>query len=376
MTEISSNPNFRQVLRDSDRQGYEQAYALPGAFYTDPRWFETERESLFLNDWFCVGRVEEVARPGDYFSFDQAGEPVLVVHGQDGEIRAMANVCRHRGTVIASGSGNTKKFLCPYHHWAYDTTGRLLNAPRMARHETFDAAACRLKPLRCESWLGFLFVNLDRDAAPLAPDLGPLESMIGGYHLELMQMRYLADEVWACNWKCLLENFMEGYHLSPLHRETLHKVNPSHLCRHLSPGPRHFGYRVGFSSRLPAARVGHSDLSDEELDTCVMLALPPGLAIGIGSDYSSFLCLRPLSPARVEVKLGLMFFGDDWAQPEVDRAIELFQQTMDEDKQVLSRVQQGLASRSYVPGPLAGRDLEGTIRDFYRYLSRKLGETG
>ena len=103
-----------------------------------------------------------------------------------------------------------------------------------------------------------------------------------------------------------------------------------------------------------------------------MFSLPPGLAVGIGSDYCSFLSLRPLEPARVKVKMGLFFHGDDWAQADIDAAVDLFRLTMDEDKQVLLRVQQGLASRFHEPGPLAAQDLEGTIWDFYQYLSRRM----
>ena len=372
---LSTTESFRRVLREITALEHERGFALPGAFYTDPDWLQVERDELFLSGWFCVGRVDEVSRPGDYFCFDQVGEPVLVVHGHDGVIRALANVCRHRGTVVAGGSGNCKKFLCPYHHWAYDTSGRLLNAPHMESHRDFDIDDYRLKPLGCETWLGFIFVNLDADAPGPGAGLEALEKVIGNYHLEQMKLHYQADETWDTNWKCLLENFMEGYHLTPLHRETLHKVNPSRLCKHLAPGPRHFGYRVGFASRLPADRIGHSELSDEEMDTCVMIALPPGLAIGIGSDYSSFLCLRPLSPVQVSVKMGLIFYGEHWREADIENAVRLFQSTMDEDKQVLGRVQRGLASSSYRPGPLAARDLEGTIWDFYQYLGRSLGAT-
>ncbi|MDH3387371.1 MAG: aromatic ring-hydroxylating dioxygenase subunit alpha [Gammaproteobacteria bacterium] len=367
------SPTFRKTLRSIRGANYDRGFSLPGSFYTDPLWLQTECRELFLKDWFCVGRVEEVAKAGDFFSFDQIGEPILVVHGSDGVIRALSNVCRHRGTVIASGSGNTKKFLCPYHHWAYDTTGQLLNAPHMESHQAFNLKQCRLPELKCEFWQGFIFVNLNPRAPALARELAPLETVIKNYHLEQMSLGYLADEVWDTNWKCLLENFMEGYHLTPLHRETLHKVNPSRLCTHLQPGKRHFGYSVGFTSRLPADRIGHPDLSDREMDTCVMFAVPPGLTVGIGSDYSSFLCLRPLNTSQVSVKMGLIFHGDHWSRRDIDNAIELFQHTMDEDKQVLVRLQQGLGSRFHRPGPLAGPDLEGTIWDFYQYLSRKLG---
>ncbi len=366
------DPMFRRTLSEIRDQPYARGFSLPGLFYHDRDWLEAEREELFLRDWFCVGRVDEVANPGDYFCFDFVGEPLLIVRGLDGRLRALANVCRHRGTVVASGSGNRKSFLCPYHHWAYDTTGQLLNAPQMQQQELFDPAACRLPELACASWQGFIFVNLDPGAGDFGATLAPLQRLIRNYHLEEMTLRYVADEVWETNWKCLLENFMEGYHLTPLHRETLHKVNPSRLCEHLPPGERYFGYRVGFASRLQAERVGHRDLEQDELDSCIMFALPPGLAVGIGSDYCSFLSLRPLDSARVWVKMGLFFHGDGWAAADIDAAVDLFRHTMDEDKQVLLRLQQGLESRFHRPGPLAPPPLEGTIWDFYQYLSRRM----
>jgi phenylpropionate dioxygenase-like ring-hydroxylating dioxygenase large terminal subunit len=274
--------------------------------------------------------------------------------------------------VVADGKGNARKFMCPYHHWAYDTTGRLLNAPHMESHQAFDMKDCRLPELKCEFWQGFIFVNLNPDAPGLVAELGGLDDVIASYHLETMSMRYTADETWDTNWKCLLENFMEGYHLTPLHKNTLHKVNPSRLCEHLEPGSHHFGYRVGFTSRLPKSKVGHPDLSAEEMNTCVMFAVPPGLAVGVGSDYSSFLCMRPETTGSVRVKMGLIFYGDRWPARDVDRAVELFRLTMAEDKEILLRVQQGLGSRFQQPGPLAARDLEGTIWDFYQYLCRSL----
>ncbi|TNF86527.1 MAG: Rieske (2Fe-2S) protein [Gammaproteobacteria bacterium] len=141
--------SFRRILRQISDLEYEKGFALPGAFYTDSQWLQIEREQLFLRDWFCVGRIEEVSQPGDYFSFDQVGEPILIVHGRDGVIRALANVCRHRGTVIASGSGNSKKFLCPYHHWAYDSAFKCAAhgvAPGL-RHEGLSLEAAGLRVL-------------------------------------------------------------------------------------------------------------------------------------------------------------------------------------------------------------------------------------
>ena len=372
MTTAGEPRQLRKKLKSIRGKPYESAESLPGEFYTSDEWLAVEREELFGTQWVCVGRVEEVNKPGDFMAFDLAGEPVVITRGDDDVIRALSNVCRHRGTVLVEGKGNSKRFVCPYHHWSYNNVGQLIAAPAITARDNFDPKTCRLPELRCELWKGFIFVALSDEAPDLRLQLEGLDAEIGDYHIEEMQLKYVADEVWPVNWKSLLENYMEGYHLTPLHLETLHKVNPTKLCAHIPPGSGYFGYKVGFATRVRKDQIGHPDLSKEALNMCVMAAVPPGLGIGIGSDYSSFLCIRPEAPESVRVKIGLMFYGDDWPDDDVQNAVELFQQTMKEDEDVLVKVRDGLRSRFYQPGPLAPPSMEGTIWDFYQYLSRKL----
>jgi phenylpropionate dioxygenase-like ring-hydroxylating dioxygenase large terminal subunit len=363
---------LRTALARTAELPYDQAWSMPGSFYGDPAILALERAHLFRREWICVGRVEEVARPGDYMAIEIAEEPVVVVHGLDGRIRALSNVCRHRGTLIARGKGHGTRLVCPYHNWAYDMAGQLMAAPRIPPRPDFNPASCRLPEFAAAEWQGFLFVCLAADPPPLSPRLAALEAMIRPYHLEQTALRYLAEEVWETNWKCLLENYMEGYHLSPLHRDSLHKVNPTRLCRHIPPGEAHFGYKVGFAAHLSDAQKGHAEPRNEEVEACVMFALPPGFAVGCASDYSSFICLQPAAVDRVRVKMGLIFFGPDWPQETVDAAVALFQKTMAEDKAVLVDMARGLQSRHHAPGPLAPADFEGPLLDFYRYMGRRL----
>lgn len=349
---------------------HSSALSLPAAFYTDDDWTRHEQDHLFGKQWVCVGRTDEVANQGDYMACEVAGEPIAIVHGSDGKIRALSNVCRHRGTVLMQGSGNSNQLVCPYHHWAYDHTGKLNVAPHIEIHDTFKIDDCHLPEFSCDSWQGFLFVCLDRNSHPLSTGLEPLDAIIKNYHLEQMHLNYCTEETWQVNWKSLVENYMEGYHLSPLHRTTLHKVNPTRLCKHIPAGDRYFAYQVGFASRIAEDRIGHPDLSHQQMDTCIMFAVPPGLTVGIGSDYSSFLCLRPDGAEKVVVKMGLIFHGTEWSQAQIDTAISLFHDTMNEDHEVLQRVQRGQRSRHHHPGPLAPPAFEGTIWDFYQYLSR------
>ncbi len=365
--------NLRQYLHSIRGLDHGSSRALPGAFYTNPQWTETESAELFARDWICCGRADEIPEPGDYFAFDLAGEPLVVLRDDDGIARAMANVCRHRGTTLVQGAGKVKRLVCPYHHWSYDRLGKLVAAPGIEPSAIFDPAKCRLPERALIEWMGFLFVSLSDDPPDLTSLLSPLADRLRNYHLETMRLRYLATETWDTNWKCLFENFMEGYHLSPLHRRTLHKVNPTRLCRHFPAGEAYLGYTVGFTTRVDDDQAGHPDLSEEERNTCVMFAVPPGLVVGVGSDYSSFVALQPDGPGRVKAKMGLYFQGDDWPDEAVEEAISLFQETMAEDKAVLLRLQQGVGSRAYEPGPLAPADLEGTCHDLHQYLARRLG---
>jgi phenylpropionate dioxygenase-like ring-hydroxylating dioxygenase large terminal subunit len=360
------------ALSRTRTHGHDDAWTMPKAFYADEQVLDIERRELFAKEWICIGRVDEVANPGDFMTFQLCDEPLVAVRGDDLQIRVLSNVCRHRGALIANGSGNGSHLLCPYHHWSYQLDGQLARTPRLDDHASFDRTTCRLPEFATEQWMGFLFVCLAADPAPLAPRLAGLESMIRNYHMEQMAARVVADEVWPTNWKCFVENFMEGYHLTPLHHATLHPVNPTRLCRHYEPGDAYFGYHAGFSPDLPRSEKGHPDLSEAEVDDCVMFSIPPGLVSGCAGDYSSFICVQPEGVGKVRLKVGLLFYGNHWTDQSIDHAWQLFLETNAEDREVLTAMTRGLASNHHQTGPLAGADFEGAIHDFHSYLDRRL----
>ena len=371
-----SMPNYEELseaLRRSEEFDYDEAWSMSRTYYTDPDLLVREQAHLFATEWICIGRAEEVAEPGSFMSFRLCDEPLVAVRGEDRRVRVFSNVCRHRGTLLTEGRGRHNRIVCPYHHWSYDLEGRLAAAPHMAAHKSFDPESCRLPEFATEEWHGFLFVNLGEDPPPLAPQLEGLDGLIRNYHMEEMRLRYVADEVWHTNWKCLIENFMEGYHLSPLHRTTLHPINPTRLCSHFPAEDAYFGYNAGYSPELERSTRGHPDLTEAEIGNCVMFAVPPGLVSGCGGDYSSFICVQPESVERVRAKLGLIFYGEDWSEDAVASAVKVFNDTMAEDKTVLTRIMDGMASAHHEAGPLAPAQFEGPVLDFYRYYSRRMG---
>jgi nitrite reductase/ring-hydroxylating ferredoxin subunit len=159
-----------------------QERMLPAGCYTAPEFFAFEQAEVFSRTWICVGRIEQVAEPGDCLATEAAGEPVLVVRGEDGTIRALSAICRHRGEIIPCPEKG-KALRCPLHFWTYDFEGRLAGAPRMGDAETMQQLrqTVRLPTLRLELWHGFIFVNLDPQAAALAPSLAKLEPLWLGY---------------------------------------------------------------------------------------------------------------------------------------------------------------------------------------------------
>ena len=365
--------DIRAALRACLERPHGQAWGMPAGFYTSPEFLALELEGLFRKEWVCIGRVEEAAAPGDYWTIDLLGEPLLVVRAGDGRLRVFSNVCRHRGMPVANGRGNAQHLRCPYHAWTYDLRGRLVRAPLVEGREDFDRAICRLPEIATEAWQGFLFVNLDGGASPLAPRLEGLAPLVRNYHMEDMVIGHCRTETWDTNWKCLTENFMEGYHLSTVHYETLHPITPTRLCRHFPAGEGYLGYYSRFPADLPPRGRYHPDLTDAERGYSVMFSVMPGLVAGVAGHKANFICLQPESAGRVRGKRGILFGDPDIEDHDRRAVVDIFECTMVEDKEQLVNLQRGLNARNFQPGPLGPPDVEGTVWDFYRYMARQLG---
>lgn len=209
----------------------DAAPMLPAECYTAPEFFAFEEHHVFSRTWNCIGRMEQIPEAGDYLFVRVADEPVLVVRQEDGGIAAMSAVCQHRGQVITAESGSTGKFFqCPLHFWSYDLAGRFVGGPRIDDEETVACLreSVQLPPVQLEVWHGFLFVNLDPDAAPLAPSLAKVEPFWAGYDdADLVAVPpKMAEEPLPWNWKVHAENFTDAYHPEFVHRGT-HDFAPS-----------------------------------------------------------------------------------------------------------------------------------------------------
>ena len=196
------------------------ARALPAAAYRDES-FAIDIERVWRTSWVWVAAADEVAEPGDHVAVTVGGQPVIVLRRQDGQLAAMSNMCAHRGTLLVDGRGNAKRFQCPYHAWTFADDGRLLAAPYTDRSDVEREAHC-LPTYRAEEWHGLVFVSLRTDIEPLAELLAHLDQVVAPAQAEDLHdwTSTRRVEVWDANWKLVLSNAMESYHLFQVHEES------------------------------------------------------------------------------------------------------------------------------------------------------------
>ena len=378
---------------ESSVRGVNDAQMLPPVCYTDQGFYEFEKDAIFSHEWLCVGRASYVANPGDYFTTMHMGEPVVVVKGRDGVIRAMSTVCQHRAMLVAEGKCNTRSFLCPYHHWAYGLDGQLIGAPAMERACGFDKTKIRLPQFKVEIWLGFIFINFDLHAAPLAPRLSRVEAVLKNYELESADGSPPQDaQVFPWNWKVMLENNNDGYHANRLHAGPVHDAAPSDLSEFPQDLPEDTAgyYRfnktlhpdMSFNPTLKALLPVFPKLTEEDRSRLLFANVPPSLSLVIRSDMVSYLILHANSHDTVAMSRGWLVAPGASSQPLFQERLAMNVQTSSEiaaqDLHVDSLIPIGLRSRYAARGRYswqeqAQRELNAWLVKRYRaeWESRK-----
>jgi phenylpropionate dioxygenase-like ring-hydroxylating dioxygenase large terminal subunit len=223
----SSSAGDLNAALDAVRRPLPEASTLPPRCYVDPDFYALEVERVLSREWLCVARADQLRNPGDFVCADLIGEPIVAVCGADRKIRVLSRVCRHRGMPVVSGSGNCQRFECPYHNWTYALDGKLAGAPEMHKTADFDRAASGLPEFRSETWEGWVFVNFDREAAALAPQLEPLRRVIEPYGFSNFRSAAAIEWDSPWNWKVMVDNFMESYHHMGIHRDSLQRFYPA-----------------------------------------------------------------------------------------------------------------------------------------------------
>jgi choline monooxygenase len=344
-----------------------EASTIPAEWYTDPRVAELERCTVFSRSWQMVGRVEQVASPGQYLTATVAGEPVLVVRGDDGVLRGFFNVCRHHAAaVMTEPCGHARMLRCPYHGWTYGLDGAFRAAPEMEGLRAFHPEGNSLVPLPVDTWEKFVFVHLDPDPAPLLTHLGEMASQL--LPLRLGDLHFQERRSWEirCNWKVFVDNYLDGgYHIPFLHRG-LNSILPFR------------SYTIETSDRFCLQKSPIDPAGGEVMTASVRRGqalyywLYPNLMLNWYEGYLDANLVLPLGVDRMVVVFDFYFADVSPAAAERNaRSMDVSERIQDEDHAICESVQRGLASRAYGKGRLSVRREAGEHL-FHRLLAADL----
>jgi len=367
---------------DAYKQG---ARTLPGRYYTTPEILSEEAERIFRRQWICVGRAEAIAGAGDYVVVEIAGESIIVLRDQTGERRAFYNVCRHRGTRLCEATHGrlSETIQCPYHAWTYALDGRLIGAPHMNEVAGFEKKEYPLHRVALAEWEGFLFVNLARDAEPLAEAFAPLMDRFARYNLaKLRTVRRIDYEVGA-NWKLILQNYNECLHCPTIHPELSTKLPYTSGANDLIEGPFLGGYMEIKAPNESATLTGRAcalplgDLPDADRRRAFYYALFPTMMLSLHPDYAVFYTVWPKAAMESRVVCEWMVHPDSPAAPgyNIADAEEFWDRTNRQDWHICGQSQQGVSSRMYQPGPYSPRESIPAAwdREYLRVMGHTVG---
>ena len=369
-------PSIDVIVRDlktNCERDFGDARAMPPGVYTSPEFLEREQQTLFRNEWLCMGRASALPNPGDYLTAEIAGQPIIVIRRDDGTLRAMSNVCLHRMSTLLEGRGNVRRIVCPYHAWNYSLDGDLRGAPMMDRQDGFCKDSYKLPQVRCEIWQGWVYVTLNEEASPAAAQLKELDELIVNYDMASYVETFHEEHVWDTNWKILAENFMESYHLPMLHRAT---VGPHSRLDEMEcpPGLPAFNYHwITKEASLPIgnAHPDNTRLQGQWRKTTALLAIYPTHLVTLTPGYFWYLVLQPLGVDRVHIRFGgglsPEFIDDPKAAEYMATLKKLLDEVNLEDRRGVEAVFRGVQAPRATPGHLC--NLERPNYDFARYLA-------
>ena len=221
-----------------------RSFSLHKDAYVEPAWFAMDTKAILCRSWQWVCHVEKVREPGSFVTVNIGGNPIAVVRDREGDLRAFYNVCKHRAHELLSGEGSTTRIMCPYHAWVYNLQGTLVRAPHTENLEGFEPREICLDQVQVEEFVGFIYVNLDPNAAPLRDQSGDLETEIRHWAPDIDQLTFghrLTYEI-KSNWKNVVDNFLECYHCPTAHKDfcelvdmdtykvTTHGIYSSHMA--------------------------------------------------------------------------------------------------------------------------------------------------
>jgi phenylpropionate dioxygenase-like ring-hydroxylating dioxygenase large terminal subunit len=372
-------PQLSAISIEADRQ---EGWSLPAWCYDDPDFFRAECDRVFRASWQIVCHESDIPASGNWHTLEFIGESIVVIRGEDAIIRAFTNVCRHRGSRIVDGnSGCAKKLVCPYHGWAYGLDGKLTGIPQKRDYPELQPGQHGLTPVEVELWLGFVFVRLEGRGPSVAQMMTPYADQVAPYRFEdLRALGRVTLRPRAVNWKNVADNYSDGLHIPIAHPGLTRLFGRSYGVEATEHVDRMWGDLVerpstklserAYQRHLPP--VAH--LPEASQRRWLYFKLWPNVAFDIYPDQVDFMQFLPVSPTETVIREISYVLPDDRREMRVARYLNwrINRDVNAEDTELITRVQQGMASRSFSVGPLG--ESEVCLRNFCRRMRALIPE--
>ena len=361
-----------------------EAVSLPGWIYRDPEFFELEKELIFRQSWQIVCHVNDVPRSGDFHTFEFLGQSVVVLRGEDGQVRSFYNACRHRAARLLDGPKGRcgRRITCPYHAWTYGLDGRLLTVPQRDAYEGLELERNGLTPLEQEIFMGFVFVRFAPGLPSVREMAAPYLHELEAYRLEeLVPQGRVTLRPRAVNWKNIADNYSDGLHIPVAHPGLTRLFGNSYgieaqpwidkMWGRLREAPSSNWSEGRYQALLP--RVEH--LPEERQRLWTYFKLWPNVAFDIYPDQVDFMQFVPVSATETLIREIAYVHPDDRRQMRAARYLNwrINRQVNAEDTILIERVQEGMRSDGYTPGPLGKGEV--CLRSFARRMRQLIPES-
>ncbi len=353
---------------------------IPVRRYLDPDFFALEDECVWGRSWLFAGHESELREPGAYRLFTRSGAPILIVRGQDNVVRAFYNSCRHRGApVVRDDCGVAKRLTCQYHSWSYDTAGQLRAVPDARNFVDLDEPALGLAPVRCEIWQGFIFVSEDPAAPSLERYLGPLCEQMKEIDGDSLQVLGRQNHRIECNWKLLVDAFLEVYHIRTVHPDNAALLYEDRTATVAMLPNGHSRLTVAKKPELipfvaPSAEADNPSVGGLWRETSTSFGIFPNIVAPMDTGAFAWLCMWPDGPRATELEL--VWFAPAWGegQPLDEHVMRmtLFETVMAQDTANMNAIQRSVESRGARPFQIGWH--ERLIHHFHRSLDLVLGD--
>lgn len=353
---------------------------IPVGRYRDDDLYALEQRHIWSRTWLFAGHVSQLAEPGAYLRFERTGAPIVIVRGEDGEIRAFYNSCRHRGApVVRDECGTARRLTCQYHSWSYGIDGTLKAVPDNRSFVDLDKGSLGLQPVSCDTYQGWIFVNEDADAAPLADALGPLVDQMA--EIDGPSLRRLGTQTHRieANWKVVVDAFLEVYHVRTVHPDNAALLydDQSVTVTMLPQGHSRLTvpkYEPMIELVAPSPEGDNPSVGDLWRETSTSFGIFPNVIAPMDTGAFAFLCAWPVDVRTTELELA--WWAPDWGDgdppDEHIMRMTLFETVMGQDTANMAPIQASIESPGAQPFQIGWH--ERLIHHFHRAVDLAIGE--